>query len=88
MFTALTSKITALFSGPELMPQADIDVIREFARGNESLREEAIRAHRRNVLTVGVRGNVFQRFMAEIDTPVPDINHRDDLRRLVVGWKR
>lgn len=67
------------------MSARDTDIIQRFAEGDESLRDEAIKAHRRNILTVGVRGNAHQRFMAEIDTPVPDLYLRDRYRKQLLA---
>jgi len=63
-----------------VMSNEDKAVIEGFARGDLSLRDAAIRIHRKNVLVVGVRGNLHQRFMAEIDTPVPDLYLRNHYR--------
>lgn len=63
-----------------VMAAEDIEVIRAFANGNEGLRAQAIAVHNRNIQTVGIRGNVYMRFMAEIDTPCPDLALRNELR--------
>jgi len=47
-------------------------IIYHFAQGNNSLRDDAIRIHRTCIESDGVRGNNYQRFMAEVDHPSPD----------------
>lgn len=51
-----------------------------FGQENAGLREAAIAAHRRNIERVGVRGNIYQMFMAEVDNPVPDLALRNTYR--------
>jgi len=85
MLVQLLSRLTAPKATKPVMPAEDIEVIRAFAEGNEGLRAQAIAAHNRNIQTVGIRGNVFMRFMAEIDTPCPDLALRNDLRHKVVA---
>lgn len=50
----------------------------------EKLRQEAVEAHHRNIPLIGVRGNIYQMFMAEIDNPVPDLmlrrRYRDEAK--------
>lgn len=50
------------------------------AEGAAKLRQDAIEAHHRNIPLIGVRGNVYQRFMAEIDNSAPDLNLRHRYR--------
>ncbi len=65
----------------ETMSDQDKATIMAFAAGDHSLRDAAIKAHRRNIDTVGARGNLHQKFMAEIDTSSPDVAMRASLRR-------
>lgn len=66
------------------MSDGDRNVIVAFARGADELRSKAIEIHRANIATVGVRGNIFQCFMAEIDNPVPDYAQRRAYREAVL----
>lgn len=66
------------------MSDVDRGVIVAFARGADELRSKAIEIHRANIEKVGVRGNVFQCFMAEVDNPVPDYALRHAYREAVL----
>jgi hypothetical protein len=55
------------------MTESEKKAIEQFAAGDVSLRAEAIAIHRRNIPTVGIRGNLHQKFMAEIDNKSPDL---------------
>lgn len=78
------------------MSIADMDIIGLFARTDslyecartkeqyEARRSAAIEAHHRNIPIVGVRGNAYQQFMAEIDHPVPDLILRRTYRDAVI----
>lgn len=66
---------------PASMPPEDAEVIRLFAAGHIHLRSEAIIIHRRYIATLGVRGSAEMRFMAEVDTPCPDLGLRARYRR-------
>ena len=67
------------------MSQADIDLIVAFAKGDNTLREMAGDAFRRNIGIVGVRENKYQRFMAEVNNPAPDLALRARYRADVVS---
>jgi hypothetical protein len=58
---------------PVAMAPEDRAVIIDFACGADELRKRAIAIHRRYIPTIGVRGDCFQRFMAEVDNPAPDL---------------
>lgn len=85
--TTMIVQFLSRFSAPKAdkptMSPEDIEVIRAFAEGDESLRQRALAAHYRNIKIVGVRGNIYMRFMAEIDTPCPDLDLRNDLRHKI-----
>lgn len=85
MLVQLLSRLSAPKTTKPVMAAEDIEVIRAFAEGDESLRAKAIAVHNRNIQAIGIRGNVFMRFMAEIDTPCPDLALRNDLRHKVVS---
>ncbi|AOG03308.1 hypothetical protein [Bosea sp. RAC05] len=68
----------------QTMSDQDKATIMAFAAGDHSLRDAAIEAHRRNIDIVGARGNLHQKFMAEIDTSSPDVAMRASLRRDLV----
>jgi len=55
-------------------------IIERFATGEIGLRTQAIDIHREHCVTVGVRGNLHQQFMAEVDHPCPDLILRADYR--------
>lgn len=60
-------------------------IIHEFAAGHKELRKRAIAIYRRYIsTTTGGRRTLEQNFMAEIDTPVPDLNLRSIYRRKIV----
>jgi hypothetical protein len=63
------------------MTDEDKAAIVAFAKGDASMRDAAIAAHRRCIPTDGVRGNIYQEFMAEVDNPCPDTWLRADARR-------
>jgi hypothetical protein len=63
------------------MNEADMRLIEAYACGDASLRHFAILVHRRCIPTVGVRGNIHQCFMAEVDNPSPDLEMRSHYRR-------
>jgi len=67
------------------MTQKDVAVIREFAKGETYLRQEAIDIHRRYIPHLGVRGTAEMRFMAEIDSQSPDLGLRSQYRRELIG---
>ena len=81
----MISKLLSRFApkAAPTMPPEDAEIIRAFAIGDESLRSQAILAHNRNIKTVGIRGNLLMRFMAEVDTPCPDLALRNDLRHKI-----
>lgn len=64
----------------KVMSDEDMDIIFRFANGDETLRDQAIKAHRANF---GVK-NAHNRFMSEIDTPMPDLAWRAVLRLDVI----
>lgn len=72
------------------MDLRDMEKIELFAAsmGKDHLRLIAIRVHRRNIPIIGVRGNDHQRFMAEIDTPSPDLMLRSDYRSRVLSMMK
>jgi len=78
------SLLTFLLPKPEtsvtLMHPDHKTIIRKFAEGNVQLKDEAIRIHRAYMSILGVRGTVEQRFMAEVDSPVPDLALRAQYR--------
>ncbi len=66
------------------MSSEDRCVIVAFAKGADELRSKAIEIHRANIGRLGVRGNIFQCFMAEVDNPVPDYAQRHAYRQAVL----
>jgi hypothetical protein len=66
------------------MSAEDRSVIVAFARGADELRSKAIEIHRANIAKVGVRGNIYQCFMAEVDNQVPDYAQRHAFRAAVL----
>jgi len=64
-----------------MMTEAEKKTIMQFAQGDKSLRDEAIRIHRKHISTLGVRGTPEQRFMAEVDNPCPDYVLRSAYRK-------
>ncbi len=70
---------------PAETPAADKALILAFAKGDKTLQDQAVAAHRRNISTVGVRGDAFQQFMAEIDNPSPDRALRESYRKRVLS---
>jgi hypothetical protein len=88
MLTQLLGLFSVKQAAPKpTMSQEDMDTIRSFAFGDESLRSKAIAVARTNITVLGVRGNIFMRFMAEIDTPCPDLYERDRLRKQIMEAK-
>ena len=72
-------------SAPLVMAAGDVAVIHAFAAGDTSLREAALGIHHAAIPTLGVRGTPEQRFMAEVDCPVPDLALREIYRAALVG---
>lgn len=59
------------------MNATEKDLIRRFAAGDRSLRDEAIAIHRREISKTGkARGTPEMDFMAEVDHPCPDYRLR------------
>lgn len=67
------------------MTEADRRAIAAYAAGDAGNRDEAIAAYRRNLGTVGPRGDDFMGFMSEVDTPVPDYLLRRQYRDRVLA---
>lgn len=67
------------------MSENDKDVIQRFAAGDETLRQDAIVAYRRNLRIIGPKANLHQRFMGEVDNTSPDLTLRDSLRKQLIG---
>lgn len=64
------------------MTNTDKAIIRAFAGGDKSLREQAIEIHRREIKQTGAaRGTPEMDFMAELDNPCPDLLLRGMYRR-------
>lgn len=63
-----------------IMDEIDRIVIVKFACGEKNLREKAIEIHYIYIPLLGVRGTLEQRFMAEVDNPVPDLLLREVYR--------
>lgn len=72
-------------SAPVIMLESEKWAIRSFAEGREDLRDLAIAIHRRYIPTIGVRGDIFQKFMAEVDHPHPDVMLRSEYRARVIA---
>lgn len=67
------------------MTDDDKKVIELFASGQKDLRPKAISAYRRSLRADGLKHDcVHQRFMSEIDTPVPDLGLRSRYRMEVL----
>ena len=71
-----------------IMCNSDKIIIEAYAsNGGEDLKRRAIAAHRRSTPLIGVRGNLHQRFMAEVDTDTPDLALREQYRKqLLEHW--
>ena len=67
------------------MNAQDTDIIRRFAAGDQTLREQAIAIHHRAIREDGVRGTPEQGFMAEVDNPVPDLALRNRCRERLLA---
>lgn len=63
------------------MTETEKKTILAFARGDRTLRDEAIAIHRQHLQAIGPRGNAYMEFMAEVDNPLPDFNLRSTYRR-------
>lgn len=86
-FRRLFGPKAPLWTPPPEMSLHDMEKIELFAAsmGKDHLRGIAIKVHRRNIPVIGVRGNDHQRFMAEVDTPSPDLVERATYRARVLG---
>jgi hypothetical protein len=83
MLTKLLSRLWPRTKAPAMaqtMADADRAVIRAFAQGDKSLRNQAVTIHRRYIPLLGVRGTPEQDFMAEVDNPCPDFGLRSTYR--------
>lgn len=68
------------------MDATEREIIRRFAAGDTSLREEAIRIHRLHLRLSGVRrGDAHFNFMSEVDNKCPDLMLRARYRREVLA---
>lgn len=81
---ALSPRAPVAAEKPEMSAE-DRSVIVAFAKGADELRSKAIEIHRENIGKLGVRGDVFQCFMAEVDNPVPDYAQRHAYRQAVLS---
>ena len=63
-----------------LMNEQEKAIIRAFARGDQKLREQAIEIHRKYLANRELRNTPEQLFMAEVDTPSPDLLLRKKYR--------
>lgn len=63
-------------------------LIERFAGGDHDLRERAIAAYRRAMLTDKGRDGPHMRFMAEIDNVVPDLLLRGQYRQALTAKPR
>jgi hypothetical protein len=67
------------------MDASDKDIIRRFAAGDQTLRDEAIRIYRVRVRIHGLcRGQPYFDFMSEVDNPCPDLLLRARYREQVL----
>jgi hypothetical protein len=80
----LSQRAPVLAEKPEMSVE-DRSVIVAFAGGADELRSKAIEIHRANIGKLGVRGDVFQCFMAEVDNPVPDYAQLRAFRQAVLS---
>lgn len=81
----LFSKAFIAAKAPEpAMTAEERGVIIELAKGDLTRRAEAIAIHRAHISDIGVRGDVFQCYMAEVDTTVPDYIQRKAYRDAVL----
>ena len=62
------------------MTDAEKNIIVRFASGQKMLRDEALSIHRKYLLIIGVRDTPEQKFMAEIDNPMPDLTLLEQYR--------
>jgi glycerate-2-kinase len=81
--SALSRRAFIAAEKPE-MSSEDRCVIVAFAKGADELRSKAIEIHRANIDKLGMSGNIFQCFMAEVDNPVPDYAQRHAYRQAVL----
>ena len=81
---ALTKRAAVPAAKPT-MSDDERNVIVEFAKGAFELRSKAIEIHRAYINSIGLRGDVFQCFMAEVDNPVPDYAQRHAYRDAVLS---
>ena len=67
------------------MTEGQKATIQAFARGDKTLRAEAIAIHRDHLLKYGiVPTDPFFNFMSEIDNPCPDLSFRAKYRAQVI----
>lgn len=66
------------------MTPKEAAIIRRYAAGDKSLKDQALQIHRRYAPILGARGTPEQRFMAEVDTPFPDLTLREKYRRALL----
>ena len=68
------------------MTPEDKEVILKYANGDLTIKNEAVKIHRKWIPIIGVRGTPEQDFMAEVDNPNPDFGlraiYRSKLRNL------
>ena len=69
------------------MPDVDRQVILSFAAGDLSKRGQAIMLHRQWGPVIGFRGAPEQDFMAETDTPCPDLFLRAKYRATLLDLR-
>jgi hypothetical protein len=74
-----------LDASPVSMSAEERNVILKFAAGALELRSKAIAIHRAHINTLGVRGDLYQCFMAEVDNPVPDYAQRNAYRQALLS---
>lgn len=55
-------------------------IIWEFAQGDRRRQQQAIEIHRKYIPSLGARGTPEQRYMAEVDHPIPDYGLRERYR--------
>ena len=66
------------------MTEDEKNIIYRFAMGEFGLREYAVYIHRKHLRGIGPRGNTYQRFMAEVDHPCPDIGLRNTYKEQLI----
>jgi hypothetical protein len=69
------------------MTPEDKEIILKYANGDLTIKDEAVKIHRKWIPIIGVRGTPEQNFMAEVDNPCPDFGLRAQYRSTLKNLK-